>query len=212
MLFKIMKQVGAFVAALAVGFTLLFPALPAQAHSDASPPFELRFPQETDKTRFSNDWRARRSGGRRHSGTDLIADAKMTEVYAVADGVVVKVNDNPRAGRYLIIEHADGWESYYIHLNNDGLDDDSGDGPWMLTVAPGVEAGALVEAGQLIGWAGDSGNAEGNSPHTHFELHFQGRPLNPYPYLEAAFERDHADLLRRMQTLLNQIDGSVQII
>ena len=164
MLFKITKQVGAFVAALAVGFTLFFPALPAQAHSDASPPFELRFPQETDMTRFSNDWRARRSGGRRHSGTDLIADAKMAEVYAVADGVVVKVNDGPRAGRYVIIEHADGWESYYIHLNNDGLDDDSGDGPWMLTVAPGVEEGALVEAGQLIGWAGDSGNAEGNSP------------------------------------------------
>ncbi len=212
MLFRITTRSRALVAALAVGFTLLMPALPAEAHSDAVAPFELRFPQETDKTSFSNDWGARRSGGRRHSGTDLMADAKMTEVYSIADGVVVKVSDTPRAGRYLIIEHAEGWESYYIHLNNDGIDDDSGDGPWVLTVAPGIEKGALVKAGQLIGWAGDSGNAEHNSPHTHFELHFNGRALNPYPYLEAAFERDHFDLLRKMQTLLNQIDGSVQIV
>lgn len=211
MLFKITKHFGALVAALAVGFTLVFPALPAQAHSDASPPFEIRFPQETDKTSFFNDWGSRRSGGRRHSGTDLIADAKMTEVYAIADGVVVKVKDSPRAGRYLIIEHAGAWESYYLHLNNDGFGDDSGDGPWKLTLAPGVEEGTSVKAGQLIAWAGDSGNAEGNSPHTHFELHFQGRPLNPYPYLETAFERDRADLLRKMQTLLHQVNGSAQI-
>jgi len=212
MLFRIIKRLGASVTVLALGLVLFIPAPPALAHSDATPPFEIRFPQETDKTRFSDDWGARRSGGRRHLGTDLMADDKMTEVYAVADGVVVKVSDSPRAGRYLIIEHAEGWESYYVHLNNDGLDDDSGDGPWMLTLAPGVTEGASVEAGQLIGWVGDSGNAEHNSPHTHFELHFNGRPLNPYLYLEAAFERDHADLLRKMQTLLNQIDGSVQIV
>jgi murein DD-endopeptidase MepM/ murein hydrolase activator NlpD len=211
MLFKIMKRLGVFVAALAVGFTPFSPALPVQAHGEVSPPFELRFPQETVKTSFSDDWGALRSGGRRHIGTDLMADTKMTEVYAIADGVVVKVNESPRAGRYLIIEHAEGWDSYYIHLNNDGLDDDSGDGPWTLTLAPGVEEGASVEAGQLIGWAGDSGNAESNSPHTHFELRFNGEPLNPYPYLEAAFERDHADLLQRLQALLSHIDGLSQI-
>ena len=212
MLFRTIRRLAALVAALAVGFIVVVLAPPAQAHSDAGPPFEIRFPQETDKTSFSDDWGARRSGGRGHIGTDLMADAKMTEVYAAANGVVVKVNESPRAGRYLIIEHAEGWETYYIHLNNDGVDDDSGEGPWALTLAPGVEEGASVEAGQLIGWGGDSGNAEHNSPHTHFELHFNGRPLNPYPYLEAAFERDHADLLRKIQTLLNQIDGSVQIV
>ena len=212
MLFRISTRLVALVAALAVGVTLLMPVQPAQAHSETIAPFEIRFPQEIDKTSFSNDWGARRSGGRRHSGTDLMADAKMTEVYTVADGVVVKVSDSPRAGRYLIIEHADGWESYYINLNNDGINDDSGDGPWMLTLAPGIEEGASVEAGQLIGWAGDSGNAEHNSPHTHFELHFNGRALNPYPYLEAAFGRDHAAYLRRIQLFLNQIDGEVQIV
>ena len=212
MLFRTIRRLAALVAALAVGFIVVVLAPPAQAHSDAGPPFEIRFPQETDKTSFSDDWGARRSGGRGHIGTDLMADAKMTQVYAAADGVVVKVNESPRAGRYLIIEHAEGWETYYIHLNNDGVDDDSGEGPWTLTLAPGVEEGASVEAGQLIGWAGDSGNAEHNLPHTHFELRLNGRPLNPYPYLEAAFERDHADLLRKIQTLLNQIDGSVQIV
>jgi murein DD-endopeptidase MepM/ murein hydrolase activator NlpD len=212
MLFRITTRLGALVAALIVGVTLLIPAQLAQAHSEPIAPFEIRFPQEIDKTSFSNDWGARRSGGRRHSGTDLMAVTKMTEVYTVADGVVVKVSDSPRAGRYLIIEHAGGWESYYIHLNNDGINDDSGDAPWMLTLAPGIEEGASVEAGQLIGWAGDSGNAEHNSPHTHFELHFNGRALNPYPYLEAAFGRDQAAYLRRIQLLINQIDGEVQIV
>lgn len=173
------------VLALTLGVMLL--AIPsASAHSDA-PPFEVSFPQDGSVTVFHNDWGSRRSGGRSHLGIDLMAP-KMTEVYSIADGVVLKVASSPRAGRYVIIGHESGWESYYIHLNNDTPGTDDGKAGWALTVAPGVFVGSEVVAGQLIAWVGDSGNAEGTAPHTHFELHHNGRPVNPYHTLVAAFE------------------------
>lgn len=149
---------------------------------------ELTFPQEIDATHFSDTWRAPRSGGRQHRGNDLMAP-KMTEVYVAADGVVTRVVESGRAGRYVVIAHDDGWESYYMHLNNDLPDTNSGRAPWFLTVAFGIYEGSEVTAGQLLGWVGDSGNAEGGASHTHFELHRHGRAVNPYPYLVAAWER-----------------------
>lgn len=161
--------------------------LPASS-ANAADGFELTFPQEAEVTGFSNSWGAARSGGRRHRGTDLMAP-KMTEVYVAADGVVTRVTSSGRAGRYVMVTHADGWETYYMHLNNDHPDTNDGRAPWFLTVAPGIYVGAEVVAGQLLGWVGDSGNAEGGSAHTHFELHRHGRALNPYPYLRDALER-----------------------
>jgi murein DD-endopeptidase MepM/ murein hydrolase activator NlpD len=159
---------------------------PAAAHDD--PPFVITFPQDVSVTTFHDDWRARRSGGRRHEGNDLMAP-KMTEVYAAAAGTVVKVSESARAGRYLIIEHADGWETYYIHLNDDNLGRDDGRASWFLTLAPGIGVGTTVKAGQHIAFTGDSGNAEGAMPHTHFELHHDGVPRNPHPYLVEAWDR-----------------------
>lgn len=202
------KRLVVLVAVLAMVAPL---SVPAQA-GHIEPPFELKFPQETTKTQFSNDWHSSRSGGRRHAGNDLMATAKMVEVYAIADGVVTRINESRRPGRYVMIEHAGGWDSVYIHLNDDNIGTDDGKAPWALTVAPGVEVGATVEAGQLIGWVGDSGNAEGASPHTHFELHYLGRALNPYRYLAAAYRRDHAAILRLHQVLEVQTSGSIQIV
>ncbi len=193
-----------------LGATLLLPA--ARADAQTNPPFELRFPQEVTKTTFSNDWGARRSGGRRHTGIDLMAEHKMVEVYAVADGLVAKINERSRPGRYIVITHEGGWDSLYVHLNNDKPGTDDGDAPWYFTLAPGIEEGVSVEAGQLIGWAGDSGNAEDNKPHTHFELHYNGREVNPYTALVAAYESDLAGELRRAEILANQLSGGVLIV
>lgn len=169
---------------LLLAFALAFPL------TAAADDFEIVFPQDALATEFTDSYGAPRSG-HRHQGNDLMAP-KGTEVYAVADGVVRWIRDRGTAGRYVAIEHADGWESWYMHLNDDNPGTDDGAAPLALGVA--VEVGEVVEAGQLIGWVGDSGNAEGSSPHNHFELHHNGRAIDPYSHLIRAFERALEDL------------------
>ena len=128
--------------------------------------------------------------GEIHHATDIMSP-KMTPIVSPVDGVIDSVNWSHSPGNIdysrcctISIEHDDDWESRYIHLNNDtpGTDDGRGAlGPIVdglpnpaWGVAPGIVPGARVTAGQLIGWVGDSGNAEGTSPHLHFEL------IDPY--------------------------------
>lgn len=158
-------------------------ALPLASHADE--PIQLEFPQDPALTEFTDSWGAGRAG-HSHQGNDLMAP-KLTEVYAAADGVVLWVRDRGTAGRYVAIEHDDGWETWYMHLNDDNPGTDDGAAPMSLGVA--VRPGERVEAGDVIGWVGDSGNAEGSSAHTHFELHHDGRAIDPHPYLMEAFER-----------------------
>lgn len=192
-----LARTGRGVSIALVALFVVTMALPAVAAPIS--PDQLRFPQETDETDFTSTFGQHRSGGRRHKGNDLMAP-KMTEVYAVAAGVVTVVGTAGLGGRYLGIDHGDGWESFYMHLNNDTPGTDNGRAEWSYTVAPGIEVGTWVEAGQLIAWVGDSGNAEWTGSHTHFELHHNGRAINPYPYLIEAWERDEAKRLKQEST------------
>ncbi|HWB88077.1 MAG TPA: M23 family metallopeptidase [Acidimicrobiia bacterium] len=184
---RVVKRVGTSIISVTLVLGGLLPELPALA-SSGEPPFEIVFPQEVSATHFSSTYGARRSGGRRHRGNDLLAP-RMTEVYAIADGVVVHVGINRLSGRNVRILHEGDWTSYYLHLNNDTPGSDDGSAPWTFTVAPGIEVGAGVDAGQLIGWSGDSGNAEGTTPHTHFELHSDDRAIDPFDLLSEAQQR-----------------------
>lgn len=68
-------------------------------------------------------------------------------------------------------------------MNNDTPGTDDGMG-WGF--AAGIEPGVHVEAGQIIGYVGDSGNAETTPPHLHFEQRPDGEEINPYDHLRAA--------------------------
>ena len=138
--------------------------------------YPLAFPvggEATTGTR-SGFWDARADGT--HHAQDILAP-KLTPVYAAASGTIAYVNYsgnpadlNPERCCTLIIAHDDGWESWYIHLNNDTPGTDDG---LAWGIAPGITVGVHVEAGQQIGYVGDSGNCDtmaGCPPHLHFEL------------------------------------------
>jgi peptidoglycan hydrolase-like protein with peptidoglycan-binding domain len=95
---------------------------------------------------------------------------------------------NPTRCCSLVIKHDDGWESWYIHLDNDTTGTDDGQG-WGIKRA--IKPGVRVEAGQHIAWVGDSGNAENTKPHVHYELRDpSGTVVNPYHSLVVAGGND----------------------
>lgn len=150
------------------------------------------FPHDTTAIRFSDSWGSRRSGGRRHKGTDIISP-RGTEILAVADGVVLEMGRSRLSGYFIRIEHDDEWITSYLHLNNDTNGTDDGSGGTWTAFFPTLQEGDEVVAGQVIGYVGDSGNAEGTIPHTHFEIKHDGEKKNPYPYLREALEREMQD-------------------
>jgi murein DD-endopeptidase MepM/ murein hydrolase activator NlpD len=171
----------ALLIAASVGGPL--PDLELDAQQTRSAVYRLVFPVDGDH-RFSRDFGDPRGGERSHEGVDILA-AKMTPVVAAADGTV-RYMANERGGDCcaVFVVHDDGWRSRYIHLNNDtpGTDDGRAYG-----IARGIRKGSRVRAGQVIGWVGDSGNAEGTVSHLHFELRRpDGTPVDPFPSLQAA--------------------------
>jgi murein DD-endopeptidase MepM/ murein hydrolase activator NlpD len=166
-----------------VALALVISVLSIPSVSSAAEIYPIIFPV-LGPNHFTDTFDAPRSGGRTHGATDIMAD-KMTPVVAAASGTVGWMHDE-QGGDCCAMElrHDDGWVSWYIHLNNDTPGTDDGQG-WGF--APGITQGVHVEAGQLIGWVGDSGNAENVAPHLHFELHRpDGTKFNPYESLLAA--------------------------
>ncbi|MDH3262244.1 MAG: M23 family metallopeptidase [Acidimicrobiia bacterium] len=133
---------------------------------------------------YTNSFGAPRPEGRTHEGIDIFAE-KMTPVIAVADGTVSLIRGGVGTDCCsLRIHHDDGQSSLYLHLNNDtpGTDDGQGYG-----IAEGIAVGTRVTAGTVVGYVGDSGNAEETPSHLHIELNDQsGLLLNPYAYLQVA--------------------------
>ncbi len=136
---------------------------------------------------FSDDYGDPRSGGRVHEGVDIIT-AKMTPLVSAVDGVVTFLPDvEPSWGWSIYIRDDDGYSYRYLHVNNDTPGTDDGQGGTLYAYAPSIDRGVHVQAGQLIGWAGDSGNAENVGAHLHFEIHQpNGDSINPYESLLAA--------------------------
>lgn len=113
---------------------------------------------------FIDSWGFPRSGGRRHQGVDMFAEHG-TPLLAVDDGVVRRVYSNRLGGLSIDFVDGDGNRYYYAHLS-----------------AAGATSGQRVQAGEVIGAVGQSGNARGTPPHLHWQFHPDGgAPVNPYP-------------------------------
>ena len=185
-------------AVLAAGIILPTPQAEAILPAGGAQFVIKAFPHETAIVRFSDTWGASRSGGRGHTGTDIMSP-KGSWVVAVDDGIVERLGWNRLSGWNIMIRHADGWTSHYLHLNNDSLGTDDGEGGPEAAFVEGLAEGSFVKAGEIIGFVGDSGNAEHTVSHTHFELHVDGKKVDPYPFLEEAMDRKNRESqIRRM--------------
>ncbi|HVL01228.1 MAG TPA: peptidoglycan DD-metalloendopeptidase family protein [Dongiaceae bacterium] len=98
---------------------------------------------------------------RAHKGTDYAA-SRGTPIKATGDGKVIFAGWKGGYGRVVIIQHAQGIQTLYGHMNG---------------FARNVRAGSRVNQGQLIGYVGNTGLATG--PHVHYEFHVNGSVRNP---------------------------------
>lgn len=106
------------------------------------------------------DWRV-------HEGIDFGAEEK-SQVKAVADGTVERVNQDGLYGACLIISHPDGIQTFYGNLEEGSM--------------PAV--GTQVKTGQVIGKVGKTATVEINdAPHLHFEVRKDGKIVNPHDFM-----------------------------
>jgi murein DD-endopeptidase MepM/ murein hydrolase activator NlpD len=123
-----------------------------------------------------------------HEGNDILAERR-APVVAVEAGRIVFWTRSASAGCMLYLYGQSGTSYRYIHLNNDltARNDNRGSCVPGVAFAPGLRDGQEVRAGQLIGYVGDSGDADGLHPHLHFELHpDDGAAVSPYRFLRRA--------------------------
>ena len=103
--------------------------------------------------------------GRRmaHKGVD-IACVTGTPVAAADEGVCITAEYRNDYGNLIIIDHQNGYKTYYAHLNS-------------INAA----VGDIIEKGQIIGETGNTGVSTG--PHIHFEVRKNDEPCNPSEFV-----------------------------
>jgi murein DD-endopeptidase MepM/ murein hydrolase activator NlpD len=105
-----------------------------------------------------------------HQGNDLFADFG-TPVVAAADGRLANVGSLPISGNRLWVYADSGDEFFYAHLS---------------AFSPAAVNDRHVEAGTILGYVGNTGDAEPTPPHLHFEIHPNGGDaVDPRPFLVA---------------------------
>ena len=168
-------------AAAAASASALGPGDPIAKPADA-----MIFPV-VGKATYGDDYGDPRGNGA-HAGIDIVAARRAPAVAAEA-GRVKFWTTSSRAGCMLYLYGESGTTYLYIHLNNDlgTTNDNRGGCKPGVSFAPGLTSGAKVRAGELVGYVGDSGDANGIHPHLHFEVHpNNGGDVNPYPHLQKA--------------------------
>jgi murein DD-endopeptidase MepM/ murein hydrolase activator NlpD len=97
-----------------------------------------------------------------HEGMDFTAPVG-TPVRATGDGEVVETQSTGAQGIKVVIDHGYGYKTMYVHLEK-------------FT----VKSGQKVTRGEIIGNVGNSGMS--TAPHLHYEVHKNGKPVNPINY------------------------------
>jgi murein DD-endopeptidase MepM/ murein hydrolase activator NlpD len=164
------------------------PPAPPQAQEPSPPPMLARPPEDlvrrnllvpvqgVPRAALQDTYDDARGQGRVHNAIDIMSP-RGTPVIAAEDGKIARLFTSNLGG--LTIYQFDPTETYcyyYAHLDR---------------YAPGLQEGARVTRGQVIGYVGSTGDASPDAPHLHFEITrlnadkkwWQGESINPYPIL-----------------------------
>lgn len=120
-----------------------------------------------------------------HYGVDFSAP-KGTPIYATGNGKVTKTKRSRRGfGNHIVINHGYGYESLYAHMTK-------------YTVRKGQE----VKRGDIIGYVGSTGKS--TAPHLHYEVHKDGKKINPVYYFHNDLSPDEFDRMLELSSQENQ--------
>ncbi|MFP4284812.1 MAG: peptidoglycan DD-metalloendopeptidase family protein [Desulfovermiculus sp.] len=129
-----------------------------------------------------------------HKGLDFAAPSG-TPIMAAGDGIVERAGRNGGYGHYIKIRHPNEYHTVYGHLSRYGR---------------GIQRGARVKQGQIIGYVGSTGNSTG--PHLHYEVHHRGGHVNPAAVDTPPGRTLDGKELQRFKTAKKEIEKSCQAL
>jgi murein DD-endopeptidase MepM/ murein hydrolase activator NlpD len=120
-----------------------------------------------------------------HAGLDFAAP-QGTPIYATANGAVKTAGNLGNGyGNHVVLNHGYGYETLYGHM-------------YKVKVKPGER----IKRGEIIGWVGSTGKSTG--PHCHYEVHKNGRHLDPVYFFYNDLSPEQYDRLLKMSSSSNQ--------
>ena len=120
-----------------------------------------------------------------HYGVDFSAP-KGTPIYATGNGTVSKTKRSRRGfGNHIVIDHGYGYQSLYAHM-----------------MKYTVRKGQKVKRGDIIGYVGSTGKS--TAPHLHYEVHKDGKKINPVYYFHNDLSPDEFDRMLELSSQENQ--------
>ena len=113
----------------------------------------------------------RDEGYRKHTGADIRANAG-ADIMSCTDGRVSFIGTGEKSGNFVIITDQYGYEYHYYH---------------MIELTDFLQPGDTVQAGELIGHVGSTGNSDAN--HLHLTIiSNEGEFINPAPFLQPLYQ------------------------
>lgn len=130
-------------------------------------PTENSLPSPLPEQHLTDTWGGARSEGRSHEGIDIFAP-RGTPIQSTTQGIISKVGDDRLGGRVVVVVGPGGAGHYYAHMED----------------YANISTNDWINAGDVIGYVGNSGNAKSTPTHVHYGIYINGRAVNPYPLLQ----------------------------
>lgn len=120
-----------------------------------------------------------------HTGMDFAAPIG-TDIFATGNGVILEAGWKQGYGNTVVINHGFGYITLYGHMNKIN-----------------VQRGQKIQRGDIIGEVGNSGKSTG--PHLHYEVRYQGTPVNPQNYYFLDLSPEQYDEMVQMAQNAGQV-------